>query len=153
QPTIRRGTARPPSAARGPFVDVDARTDPKPHRIHIVRIGLCETELALQQTGTTRGVHDPACLELALLSAAFVAHHMGHRIRPELHRTNDRAVDEANAERTCMLGKVVLENAPVELIRGRGEIPARAKLERRIDIHAAVREKETKSELLQLSSR
>src|SRR5512138_211030 len=117
---LPRIAALAPRRRLRPRIDVDALADAKPHCVHVVRVRLCEPELALQKPRAPRRIDHPTRLQALLLAVELVPNVMTFAAGAKLNAANARAIGEPYSERARMLTEVVLEDAPIELIGGCG---------------------------------
>src|SRR5262249_1398459 len=102
-----------------PFGDVYRAVDAKPHRVHVVAVRFLQPQLALKDRSPAGGIYHPPCPDVAPLSAR-----PGHAdvvpfaVRSERDRTHPGAAPDSHVARDELVGQVVLEPPPVDLVGG-----------------------------------
>ena len=111
---------------------------------------LLQSELALDESGATRGVDEPAAPDFPAGRLFHEMHPVSRAVRAEIEAAHHRAIDELDAERTRVLAEKVLEDAAIQLVARRRQVATRAELRDLIDGGAALVEEEAEAELSEL---
>ena len=106
--------------------------------------------LALDDSGSSAGVHEPARGDRSIIAVAAVRDAMRLAALLEVNGLNLGLVEERGAAGRCRLGEKILEPAPVDLVARRGEELAGANLGAVGERTGAVVEEEAEAELRQL---
>ncbi len=149
-PAIRRRAALQPAAVLRPTVRVDQAFHAPPHRIGVVRVVLCQAQLALEQAGAATGIDHPARAQRALLAGMFVAHRVVGLVFGQIHALDAAVVQERDALRAGALTEEIFEAAAVDLPRRCRQDLADAQLGAAVDVFAFVGEEEAETELADL---
>src|SRR6266480_565698 len=107
--------ADPAGVVAAPILEIQSAAEPEPGRVDVVPAIGAEAKLALEKRGPAGRVHHPArgrarwAPEMLELDRAWVA---------ELDLPDSRSLRDLHSERTRARGKLVLEQAAVDLVVG-----------------------------------
>ena len=101
---------------------------PPPHRVGVVRVGLGQAELALEQAGAAGRVHHPARAQGMAGTVMLETDRVRAAVLGQFHPARHRAIAEVRAQFARTFAEVVLEAAAVELPRRRRQQRAHAHL-------------------------
>jgi hypothetical protein len=153
QPAMRRIATLQPLLVGDPVIDIDAAAHAKPDGVGVMRIVLREIQLALDQAGAARCIDQPAAVDFMRLARRFVADLMRGRRRAQIEAAHHRAVNKTDAALAHQFAQVVLEDAAVELIAGRGESAAGAELHDSLQVVTTFGKEKPEAEFPELSPR